>query len=56
MVRDCVEAVMASLAELEREHERGQQAFYYEVRNERFNVQRRERPVSRPSSPRCSCT
>ena len=48
MVRDRVDAVMASLAELEQEHARGQQAFYYEVRNERFNVQRRERPVYTP--------
>ncbi len=48
MVRDRVEAVVAELAELDEGHARRREAFYYEVRNERFNAQRREHPAYTP--------
>ncbi|MEQ1573908.1 MAG: Dam family site-specific DNA-(adenine-N6)-methyltransferase [Vicinamibacterales bacterium] len=48
MVRDRVEAVLAELAELDEGHARGREAFYYEVRNERFNAQRRDHPDYTP--------
>ena len=48
MVRDRVAAVIEALAELEQGHRAGGDAFYYEVRNNRFNV---ARAAGAPPSP-----